>query len=109
MSENYPVKDAGLGLRRALLKPLENQSPKQISFLEVAPENWIGVGGRLGKRFRAFTERYAFVCHGLSLSIGGPEPLDVQFVKQVRAFLDEHGSQARRDPRGRGRFRRPSR
>ncbi len=91
MSENYPVEGAGLGLRRALLKPLENQSPKQISFMEVAPENWIRVGGRLGKRFRAFTERYPFVCHGLSLSLGGPEPLDVEFVKQVRGFLDEHG------------------
>ena len=90
MSENYPVKGAGLGLRRALLKPLEDQSPEQIGFLEAAPENWIGVGGRLGKRFRAFTERYPFVCHGLSLSIGGPEPLDVEFVKQVRSFLDEH-------------------
>ncbi|MFB3064160.1 MAG: DUF692 domain-containing protein [Gammaproteobacteria bacterium] len=91
MSENYPVKGAGLGLRRALLKPLENQSPEQIGFLEATPENWIGVGGRLGKQFRAFTERYPFVCHGLSLSIGGPEPLDVEFVKQVRSFLDEHG------------------
>lgn len=90
MSENYPVEGAGLGLRRALLKPLENQSPEQISFLEAVPENWIGVGGRLGKRFRAFTERYPFVCHGLSLSIGGPEPLDVEFVKQVRSFLDQH-------------------
>ncbi|MCH9025643.1 MAG: DUF692 domain-containing protein [Proteobacteria bacterium] len=91
MSENYPVKGAGLGLRRGLLNPLENQSPEQIGFLEAAPENWIGVGGRLGKRFRAFTERYPFVCHGLSLSIGGPEPLDVEFVQQVRRFLDEHG------------------
>jgi len=90
MSENYPVEGAGLGLRRALLKPLESQSPEQISFLEATPENWIGVGGRLGKRFRAFTERYPFVCHGLSLSIGGPEPLDVEFVKQVRSFLDQH-------------------
>ena len=90
MSENYPVEGAGLGLRRALLKPLESQTPEQISFLEATPENWIGVGGRLGKRFRAFTERYPFVCHGLSLSIGGPEPLDVEFVKQVRSFLDQH-------------------
>ena len=73
-----------------MLKPLEGQSPEQISFLEAVPENWIGVGGRLGKRFRAFTERYPFVCHGLSLSIGGPEPLDVEFVKQVRSFLDQH-------------------
>lgn len=90
MSEKYPVEGAGLGLRRALLKPLESQSPEQIGFMEVAPENWIGVGGRLGKRFRAFTEKYPFVCHGLSLSIGGTEPIDIEFVKQVRAFLDQH-------------------
>jgi len=57
----------------------------------VAPENWIGVGGRLGKQFRAFTERFDFMCHGLSLSIGSPDPLDTVFVKQVRDFMREHG------------------
>ncbi len=97
MSEKYPVEAAGLGLRRAILKPLENQSPEQIGFMEVAPENWIGVGGRLGKRFRAFTERYPFVCHGLSLSIGGTEPIDVEFVRQVRSFLDQHNMSAYTD------------
>jgi hypothetical protein len=97
MSEKYPVEGAGLGLRRAILKPLENQSPEQIGFMEVAPENWIGVGGQLGKRFRAFTERYPFVCHGLSLSIGGTEPIDVEFVRQVRSFLDQHNMSAYTD------------
>jgi len=97
MSERYPVKGAGLGLRRALLKSLEDQAPEQIGFLEAVPENWIGVGGRLGKRFRAFTERYAFVAHGLSLSIGGVEPLDVEFIKQVRTFLDQHNIRAYTD------------
>ena len=48
---------AGLGLRRALLGPLATQLPEQISFLEVAPENWIGIGGDFGKRFRAIVER----------------------------------------------------
>jgi len=97
MSERYPVKGAGLGLRRALLKSLEDQAPEQIGFLEAVPENWIGVGGRLGKRFRAFTERYPFVAHGLSLSIGGVEPLDVEFIKQVRTFLDQHNIRAYTD------------
>ena len=48
------VHGAGLGLRRALLGPLEDQPEAQagIDFLEVAPENWIGIGGRLGKRLR---------------------------------------------------------
>ncbi len=85
----FPVTGAGLGLRRALLKPLDD-APGCVDFMEVAPENWMRLGGRLGRQFRAFTERYPFVCHGLSLSLGGPAPLDEDFVREVGAFLDEH-------------------
>ncbi len=58
--------------------------------MEVAPENWINVGGRLGQSFREFTDRVPFVCHGLSLSIGGPSSLDETFLHRVRQFLDKH-------------------
>jgi uncharacterized protein (UPF0276 family) len=58
--------------------------------MEVAPENWINVGGRLGRSFREFTDRLPFVCHGLSLSIGGPSSLDETFLHRVRQFLDKH-------------------
>lgn len=87
------VQGAGLGLRRALLAPLADVLPSQdgIGFLEVAPENWMGVGGRLGRQFRAFTERFKFVTHGLSLSIGSPAPLDEAFVRGLKVFLDQHG------------------
>jgi uncharacterized protein (UPF0276 family) len=91
---NYPVNGAGLGLRRALLGPLSSVDCEQINFMEVAPENWIGVGGRLGKQFRGFTERFDFLCHGLSLSIGSPDPLDISFVKEVGKFMREHGVKA---------------
>jgi len=91
---NYPVNGAGLGLRRALLGPLSSVTPEQINFMEVAPENWIGVGGRLGKDFRSYTERFDFMCHGLSLSIGSPDPLDTSFVKEVGKFMREHGVKA---------------
>lgn len=87
---NYPVHGAGLGLRRALMGPLADQPPTQVSFMEVAPENWIGVGGHFGKQFRRFTERFPFVCHGLSLSLGGPSPLDEPFLYRLKKFLDEH-------------------
>lgn len=89
-SRPYPVKGAGLGLRRALLGPLLSHDMPPVSFMEVAPENWINVGGRLGKRLRAFTERLPFVCHGLSLSIGGPSPLDETFLHKLKQFLDQH-------------------
>lgn len=86
----YPVKGAGLGLRRAIMGPLRSHGPGPVDFLEVAPENWMGVGGRLGRAFREFTDEYPFVCHGLSLSIGGPSPLDETFLHRLRQFLDEH-------------------
>lgn len=89
-NSHYPVHGAGLGLKRALMGPLTEQPAEQIDFMEVAPENWIGLGGAMGKKFREFTERLPFVAHGLSLSIGGPTPLDMEFLKQVKQFLRQH-------------------
>jgi uncharacterized protein (UPF0276 family) len=87
---------AGLGLRRALMGPLRAHfavatADETIDFLEIAPENWIGVGGRLGRELRAMTERHPFVCHGLSLSLGGPAPLDETLLARIRRLLDTHG------------------
>ena len=87
---NTEATGAGLGLRRALLGPLQDTPDAPIDFFEVAPENWINVGGKLGKTFRSYTERYPFVCHGLSLSLGGPAPLDETLLYKVRRLLDEH-------------------
>jgi uncharacterized protein (UPF0276 family) len=89
-STNASLQGAGLGLRRSLLGPLTDQPAEQIDFLEVAPENWIGIGGCLGRQFRSFTERYPFVLHGLSLSLGGPTALDEAFVRDVKAFMQTH-------------------
>ncbi|HEY5601747.1 MAG TPA: DUF692 domain-containing protein [Gammaproteobacteria bacterium] len=86
----YPVQGAGLGLRRVMLDSLQNHIPPAIDFFEVAPENWMTLGGKQAKQFRAITERHAFVTHGLSLSIGGPAPLDIELVKNIHAFLREH-------------------
>lgn len=73
-----------------MMGPLRSHGPGPVDFLEVAPENWMGVGGRLGRALREFTDEYAFVCHGLSLSIGGPSPLDETFLRRLRQFLDQH-------------------
>lgn len=84
------VHGAGLGLRRSFLSEIVENPPKEVDFYEVAPENWITIGGKLGKQFRAMTERFDFVCHGLSLSIGSTDPLDEKFVRQVKGFMAEH-------------------
>lgn len=80
----------GLGLRREMLDEMLIDVPKPIEFLEVAPENWLKLGGRFGKQFKQLTEQHAFVCHGLSLSIGSPAALDIEFVQSLKAFFKEH-------------------
>ncbi len=93
---SYVVQGAGLGLRRGLVGPLKvyeqevGPLERVIDFFEVAPENWIGVGGRFGRQLHSFTDRFPFLCHGLSLSVGGPAPLDMDFVREVKDFLDEY-------------------
>ncbi len=87
---NFPVHGAGLGLRRTLMREVAAQPGNTIDFWEIAPENWIGVGGFYGKKLHLFTEQYPFICHGLSLSIGGPSPLDEAFLHRLKRFLKIH-------------------
>lgn len=86
-----PAHGAGLGFRRELMEALLSGVPEAIRFFELAPENWAGMGGRSAKQLRHFTERYPFVCHGLSLSLGGPGSLDETLLRRIRAFMAEHG------------------
>lgn len=94
MPGTIDVQGAGLGLRRALMGPLASEPEDTPDFLEVAPENWVRMGGRLRRDFRAFAERYPFVTHGLSLSLGGPSPLDFGLLGEIRDFLDEFNVRA---------------
>jgi uncharacterized protein (UPF0276 family) len=89
-NNQHRIHGAGLGLRRDIMRPLADPFPSQVNFLEVAPENWIGVGGSQGKLFREYTEQHDFVCHGLSLSIGSPAPLDEAFLHKLKRFLKDH-------------------
>jgi uncharacterized protein (UPF0276 family) len=84
------VTGTGLGLRRSFIENIININPNEVDFYEVAPENWIGVAGRYGKMFRQLTEQTAFICHGLSLSLGGPTPLDTAFIEDLKQFFKLH-------------------
>ena len=86
------LQGAGLGLRRALLGPLQSMDARAVDFFEAAPENWIGVGGRYGRQFRELAERHPVVLHGLSLDIGGPDPLDTDLVLAIKGLMAELGA-----------------
>jgi len=90
LMKNKHLSGVGLGLRREMLNELLPDIPNSVDFWEVAPENWIPLGGKYQKNLNQFTSACNFVSHGLSLSIGSPAPLDVNFVKNVKTFLDQH-------------------
>jgi uncharacterized protein len=94
MQQSLKNGGAGLGLKRELILQIQESFGEQevagIDFLEIAPENWINAGGKAAKQLGWMSEHYALVCHGLSLSLGGPDPLNFHFLHQVQKFLDCH-------------------
>ena len=88
-SPTPPLTGAGIGLRRSITPELAQTVPAELDFLELAPENWIGLGGRLGRQLREISEQVPLVAHGLSLSIGGPAPLDEALIGDIKQFIDD--------------------
>lgn len=93
MAHLSDIRGAGLGLKRELLPQLMQQQGQpllsQLQFLEIAPENWIAAGGKYAVELEWLRKHYPLVCHGLCLSLGGPDPLNIPFLQQVRRFLDD--------------------
>jgi len=84
------IQGAGLGFRREMLDELLPTLPSEVDFWEVAPENWIPLGGTYESQFAQSIQQSPFTTHGLSLSIGSSDKLDIEFVKTVKRFLDTH-------------------
>ena len=80
----------GLGFRRDVANDIINSEFELPEFIEVAPENWMKMGGYWKKQFDRATEKYPLTCHGLSLSIGSVEELDLNFLKDLKEFLDQY-------------------
>lgn len=79
----------GLGLRREFIDAFLT-ADTHPDFIEVAPENWMSFGGRHAKLLGQCVEKAPLICHGLSLSIGGPHPLNIEFIQQVKNFLQRY-------------------
>lgn len=80
----------GIGFRRDFAAALLQGEHIKPDFIEFAPENWMNMGGYWKKQLHKAVEQYPVLCHGLSLSIGSPEPLDMDFLRYVKSFLEEY-------------------
>jgi uncharacterized protein len=88
------IQGAGLGLKRELIPQIQaaygQNLIRNLHFVEIAPENWLGAGGKTAQQLDWFAERYPIVCHGLCLSLGGVSPLNIDFLGQVKQFLQQY-------------------
>lgn len=79
----------GIGFRKDLADEFLNSEVLSPDFIEVAPENWIGIGGYWKKMFNQALQKYPLFTHGLSLSVGSPDELDFKFLAKIKQFLLE--------------------
>ncbi|MGF1754958.1 DUF692 domain-containing protein [Vibrio makurazakiensis] len=80
----------GIGLRHEHIDILcEQPKHPEVDFLELAPENWMNIGGKKREQLKEIANKYPLVAHGLSLSIGDCQPLNEVFIHQVADFLNE--------------------
>lgn len=81
----------GIGLRSEHLASFCGHPRRsEIDFLELAPDNWMGIGGAKRQALDELATQYPLVAHGLNLSIGDPCSLNLEYLRNVRTFLDEY-------------------
>jgi uncharacterized protein len=85
-----PQLGIGLGLRREHYGSLLSNFPSELQWFEVAPENYMEIGGKVYKDFCELAERIPVVAHSVSMSLGSLDPLNKTFLKQLRAFIRRH-------------------
>lgn len=82
----------GLGLRsKFAARVAAGAAEGRVAFFEVAPENYIERGGKWPALLERIAERHPLITHGLTLSLGGSDPLDEDYLARVREFCDRYG------------------
>jgi len=80
----------GLGLRAALAEELLSRPHTPVAFIEIAPENYLGIGGRRGRHLAMARERWPVVSHGLCGDFSGSGDVDEELLAAVRGFLQQN-------------------
>ncbi|MCK6548389.1 DUF692 domain-containing protein [Myxococcota bacterium] len=86
------VLPVGLGYRRALHDELMELDPGLLDFVELAPENYVGLGGHWKRRLDHVKSRWPIITHGFAMSLGGLDPLDARYLEEVAAFVESTGA-----------------
>jgi hypothetical protein len=78
----------GLGVRPTHYEALLAEQHGAVDWLEALTENYLGLGGQPLRYLERLREHYPLVLHGVSLSIGSSDALNVEYLREVRALAD---------------------
>jgi len=82
------VRGVGLGLRWEFIDELLALGARApVDFLEISPENYVGRGGYYPAALARIAADHPVLTHGLTMSLGGTDPLDARYLAELRAFL----------------------
>lgn len=79
----------GLGLRWEFIDELLTTMPSGVDFLEISPENYMRRGGYFPAALARLSGRYPVLTHGLTMSLGGTDPLDAKYLSELGEFVRE--------------------
>ena len=77
-----PLQGVGIGLRREFWDEALS-TERRIDWFEIITENFIRHGGRADATLDRVVDRFSVGAHGVSMSIGGPDPLDAEHLQGV--------------------------
>lgn len=86
-----PVLGIGLGLRREIAAETFAHS-SSIDWLEIVPENYMEIGGAARERLDSALEQWPIISHGINLSIGSTDELNIDYLKALKQLLEQVNS-----------------
>ncbi len=81
----------GVGLRNLHFDHILREQPP-VDWFEAISENFMDSGGRPRAVLRRIAEHYPVVLHGVSMSIGSTDPLDMGYLRRLKQLADEIGA-----------------
>ena len=83
-----PFLGFGLGLRSEHYQEILDTRPRQIDWFEIISENYMVDGGKPLYFLDRIRQDYPMVMHGVSMSIGSTDPLNHDYLKQLKQLVD---------------------
>ena len=93
-ADDWPFLGYGLGLRPAYYQTVLDCEP-DVDWFEIVSENFMVKGGKPLDYLDRIGEHYPIVMHGVSLSVGGTDPLDSRYLRELKALAERHNLSAR--------------